>query len=112
MSLLKNMIVLWYGAIVDIPAGWVLCDGNNGTPDLRDLFIIGAGGSYPVNDTGGASEHAHNFTTDGHTHTLGGGPPNQIAAGTGQILPATDSGTTDQKNHLPPYYALAYIMKT
>lgn len=40
-----NIIVLWSGAIVDIPAGWALCDGNNNTPDLRDKFIIGAGGA-------------------------------------------------------------------
>lgn len=46
-----NMIVIWSGAIVDIPAGWALCDGNNGTPDLRNKFIIGAGDTYAVNDT-------------------------------------------------------------
>lgn len=43
---MKNIIVLWSGAIADIPAGWALCDGNNTTPDLRDRFIVGAGGAY------------------------------------------------------------------
>lgn len=112
MSLLKNMIVLWSGAIVDIPDGWVICDGTHGTPDLRDRFIIGAGDTYNPDDTGGASTHTHDFTTDGHTHNTAAGPPNVVQAGTGAIISNTDSGTTDPKNHLPPYYALAYIMKT
>lgn len=46
-----GIIVLWYGAIVDIPAGWQLCDGTNGTPDLRNKFIAGAGDTYAVDDT-------------------------------------------------------------
>ena len=47
---MKNIIVIWSGAIVDIPTGWALCDGNNETPDLRDRFVIGAGGSYNPGD--------------------------------------------------------------
>jgi len=43
---LKGIIVIWGGAIVDIPAGWGLCDGSNGKPDLRDRFVIGAGSTY------------------------------------------------------------------
>lgn len=48
---MRHMIVIWSGAIVDIPAGWVLCDGNNDTPDLRGCFIIGAGGVFNPNGT-------------------------------------------------------------
>jgi len=48
---MKGIICLWGGAIVDIPAGWHLCDGNAGTPDLRDKFVIGAGSSYSPDDT-------------------------------------------------------------
>lgn len=48
---MKNIIVFWSGAIADIPAGWALCDGNNGTPDLTDKFIIGAGSSFNPGDT-------------------------------------------------------------
>lgn len=44
------MIVIWSGAIVDIPAGWVLCDGNNDTPDLRGKVVIGAGGAWNVDE--------------------------------------------------------------
>lgn len=48
---MKNIIVLWSGAIVDIPAGWALCDGNNGTPNLQDKFVIGAGDTFAVGGT-------------------------------------------------------------
>ena len=51
-----GVIVMWSGAINDIPVGWALCDGSNGTPDLRDRFIVGAGGSYNVGNTGGMKE--------------------------------------------------------
>lgn len=46
-----NMIVLWAGTSLSIPTGWHLCDGTNGTPDLRDQFIVGGGGSLPTNGT-------------------------------------------------------------
>ena len=45
---LTNMIVMWHGLSTAIPAGWALCDGTSGTPDLRDQFIVGGGGSLPV----------------------------------------------------------------
>jgi microcystin-dependent protein len=48
-------IIMWSGSINDIPVGWALCDGRNGTPDLRDRFIVGAGGSYNVGNTGGSN---------------------------------------------------------
>lgn len=46
-------IIMWSGAIVDIPTGWAICDGSNGTPDLRDRFIMGAGKNYGVGNKGG-----------------------------------------------------------
>jgi hypothetical protein len=72
-------ILLWSGSIGSIPAGYVLCNGNNGTPDLRDRFIVGAGSTYAVNATGGSADsilptHTHAATsvvTDpGHFHTI------------------------------------------
>ncbi len=42
------MIVIWYGTTLTVPSGWALCDGTNNTPDLRDKFIVGGGGSLPV----------------------------------------------------------------
>ena len=74
-------ILLWSGSIGSIPAGYVLCNGNNGTPDLRDRFIVGAGSTYAVNATGGSADSivvSHNHTatstsvvTDpGHAHDV------------------------------------------
>jgi len=56
---MKGIAVLWGGAIADIPAGWSLCDGTNGTPDYRNKIIIGAGDVYAVDE-----EFATNVTAD------------------------------------------------
>lgn len=50
----RGLIVMWSGAIVDIPTGWLLCNGSNGTPDLRNKFVLGAGSNYGVGATGGS----------------------------------------------------------
>lgn len=108
-----GIIVLWYGSIASIPDGWILCDGAGGSPDLRDKFIVGAGSTYAVDATGGNVNHNHTFTGDGHTHDFVSGP--DIAAGTTfdkTVLISNAFGTTDNGNGLPPYHALAYIMKT
>lgn len=47
-------IIMWSGSIASIPTGWYLCDGTNSTPDLRNRFIVGAGSTYAVADTGGS----------------------------------------------------------
>jgi len=112
-ALARGVILLWAGQVHLIPDGFVICDGNNGTPDLTDRFIVGAGDAYDPDDTGGATFHTHDFTGDGHDHDLVGGP--NIAAGanfdstTGETAV---TGTTNPTFALPPYYALAYIMKT
>ena len=73
-------IIMWSGLIASIPTGWNLCDGTNGTPDLRDRFIVGAGSSYDRNDTGGADSvqltenempsHNHSMDSAGsHSHS-------------------------------------------
>ncbi|MEM1191741.1 MAG: hypothetical protein AAGI72_24660 [Pseudomonadota bacterium] len=49
-----GVIIIWSGAIADIPAGWVLCNGLNGTPDLTDRFVIGAGDTFPVGQNAGS----------------------------------------------------------
>jgi hypothetical protein len=46
-------IMMWSGSIGSIPAGYVICNGSSGTPDLRDYFIVGAGNSFAVGNTGG-----------------------------------------------------------
>jgi len=77
-SVPRGVIVMWSGSIATIPSGWALCDGANGTPDLRDRFVVGAGSSYSVGATGGENihtltvaempSHNHTYTDPGHTH--------------------------------------------
>lgn len=65
-------ILLWSGSTSNIPSGWHLCDGQAGTPDLRDRFVVGAGNTYSVGKTGG--EAAHTLTTaelPSHSHGSG-----------------------------------------
>ena len=54
-AFVTGMILLWYGDTSNIPGGWVLCDGNNSTPDLRDRFVMGAGNNFNPGDTGGSN---------------------------------------------------------
>jgi hypothetical protein len=64
-SLPTGCILLWSGSIGSIPAGFALCNGLNGTPDLRDRFVVGAGSTYAVDATGGSA----NAIVVSHTHT-------------------------------------------
>lgn len=119
---LRGVIVMWSGAIAEVPPGWGLCDGTQGTPDLRDRFVVGArvdvGGVAKCSltevptQTGGSVTHTHTFTTDGHLHgTKSGGPFNGTDP-TLDIVKEKDRGTTDGPDKVPvPYFALAFIMK-
>ena len=79
----SGVIALWSGSIGSIPAGWYLCNGSNGTPDLRDRFVVGAGSTYAVDATGGSANaivvsHSHTasssstsvVTDPGHNHSI------------------------------------------
>jgi len=112
--MISGGILLWSGAIVDIPSGFVLCNGANGTPDLRDKFVVGAGSTYNPADTGGSAGQTHTFTGDGHEHTqsLSPGGPAYGDAPDYKIDSTAVTGTTDNADNRPPYYSLAYIMKT
>ena len=37
----KGAVIMWHGEVNDIPDGWAICNGENGTPDLRNRFIVG-----------------------------------------------------------------------
>lgn len=111
-ALLEGTIIIWSGSVVNIPAGWHLCDGTAGTPNLQDKFVIGAGDTYNPADAGGDIDHTHTFTANTHFHELELGAG--ISAG-GNHLTITSavapSGESDSMSTPPPYYALAYIMK-
>jgi len=65
-------IIMWSGSIATIPVGWALCDGTNGTPDLRDRFVVGAGTTYAPGNTGGANTVALSTAElPSHTHSDG-----------------------------------------
>ncbi len=95
----SGVICMWAGSIYSIPSGWVLCDGNNGTPDLQDRFIVGAGRGYGVTATGGnstvsvstnvAGGHSHGGATADHALTIEQMPAHNhaITAGGGSSGP-------------------------
>jgi len=132
-SVPTGCILLWSGSLGSVPSGFVLCDGQNSTPDLRNSFIIGAGSTYAVASTGGSADsivvsHTHSITDPGHLHTgvntFPGGPntlqpgsqnfnaSGSTATATTGITATNSAGTSGTNANLPPYYALAYIMKT
>jgi hypothetical protein len=131
-----GVIVMWSGSIASIPTGWLICDGSNSTPDLRNRFIVGAGSTYSVAGTGGSADaitvsHTHTISDSGHTHgfdhgayawSLSTGATSVTANRSGGPAGVTNSATTGisinstgssgTNANLPPYYALAYIMKS
>ena len=108
-----GMIILWHGAVVDIPAGFVLCDGSNGTPDLRDKFVYSAGPTRPTGQSGGNWLHVHGFDGNGHTHGIGAGNFIDIGTNWHNVTESgVATGVTDSAQVLPPYHSLSYIMKT
>lgn len=117
-----GMIVMWSGSIASIPSGWALCNGANGTPDLRNRFIVGAGDTYNVATSGGALQHNHPVTVDAASTgiTIGittanvngdGDPPAALTSATPNDPQHTHTASSSNAGHLPPYFALAYIMK-
>ena len=57
----KGTIIMWSGS--DIPKGWVLCNGMNGTPNLSGRFVMGYSSScnHVIGDGGGSHKHVHNI---------------------------------------------------
>jgi microcystin-dependent protein len=129
-------IIMWSGTIAAIPTGWALCDGNNGTPNLVNRFVMAAGNLYGVGEFGGATSnrltpmnippHKHTIPQSYNANQGGGstityvgmGQPPQISPGNASIYNSDNVLQTAQGNNpeqfsiLNPYYALAYIMRT
>jgi microcystin-dependent protein len=96
-----GVITLWSGAISAIPSGWVLCNGSNSTPDLRDRFVVGAGTTYAVNATGGANTVTLDATMiPAHTHTVSAsGTTSGQSAGHTHTFSGTSSGQSVTHTH-------------
>jgi len=143
----SGVIVMWSGTIATVPTGWYLCDGQNGTPNLLDRFIVGAGNLYSMNDTGGSSDavvvshtHTGSTATGGvHSHSWSGSRqqagvddgnnqrqfskgdnggsdtvtrPTTTHDGHVHAMSLDNTGVSGTNANLPPYFALAYIMKS
>jgi microcystin-dependent protein len=143
----SGVIVMWSGTIATVPTGWYLCDGQNGTPNLLDRFIVGAGNLYSMNDTGGSSDavvvsHTHTGSTatgGAHSHSWSGSRqqagvddgnnqrqfskgdnggsdtvtrPTTTHDGHVHAMSLDNTGVSGTNANLPPYFALAYIMKS
>lgn len=122
-------IIMWSGSIATIPTGWALCDGGNGTPDLKDRFVVGAtqddGGQAKTTikgslmQTGG--EHQHTLTIaeiPKHHHSYQHHPTWRFSGdsewgGKGNIsnYNTGDTGGDQPHENCPPFFALAFIMK-
>jgi microcystin-dependent protein len=121
-SVPKGAIIMWSGLETDLPSGWAICDGTQGTPNLRNRFIVGSGvgSDNPVGSTGGAASmtlsvanmpsHSHGATASisgnisgttseagAHTH-----PHNANICAAGHIIQGGSQGTT-------PLYSAATI---
>ena len=146
----SGLIAIWSGSLGSVPSGWVICDGTNSTPDLRNSFILGAGNTYAVGATGGSTDAivvSHTHTATAATTSLTGtittlGNRSGFSGGTGIVTPSgstgsaanqtgvnvpdtltidashthsvtnSSTGTSGSGANMPPYYALAYIMKS
>jgi len=109
---------MWSGTLATIPSGWILCDGTNSTPDLRNRFIYGVSSGENPGAYAGSINHTHyvdpaSISTQQPSNTQlvasGGG----VEAGHRYHTHTVDIPSTQSKaeQHLPPYYKLAYIMK-
>lgn len=124
-------IILWSGAKNDIPDGWALCDGQsyNGhaTPNLRDRFVVGAGGAYAVGATGGEATHTltkEEMPSHNHSYQFKGADlkgswddDNYFYNQSGEYSKNSNTKWTDSTGggraheNRPPFYALCYIMR-
>ena len=148
-----GLIVMWAGTIETIPKGWVLCNGSNGTPDLREKFVRGVLHGANPGSSGGRLSHNHSYTDiPRHNHTLSvegyshnhyyyinpydgaydglfgvayvlsppEGQPDITTGFEDTEVPhthninevGTDNCTTQETDHLPPYFKIAFIMNT
>ena len=143
LSFPSGFILIWYppdtkNSTLDlvantVPAGWAICDGKNGTPDLRGRFVLMAQDTIPlvnvppgatihsIGQTGGKEKHAlTEAEMPAHSHTTGlswggnGGNLRFLQYGIGYndgIQSTSSKGGSNPHEIMPPYYTLIYLMK-
>ena len=121
-----GVIAMWSGLKANIPVAWYLCDGTNGTPDLRSKFICSIGAADEPGGTGGSETLTHAGSAVGdHTNVavpgtvtgavkIGTSASNAAAQTHTHTIASITHSVTQPNNHTgvkPPYYTLAFIMK-
>ena len=137
----KNSIMVWSGVLADIPIGWQLCDGTQGTPNLLDKFVRSVntnttdpgatgGESTHVLTTAELAAHSHGVTESSHTHTHNRDKAESVTTdvfinkrgGAASGAPISDSsslgapsvgstGSGTAHENKPVFFELAYIMR-
>lgn len=123
-SLPIGAVILWAGTLETIPTGWHLCNGEDGTIDLRGMFALGAGGAYSLGDEGGSEEVTLDVSQiPSHNHvilTISGYGSNsnpalqtksQVSSGSVSTYNTERVGASQPHPNMPPYKALYYIQK-
>ena len=127
----RGIIIPYFNTLKNLPSDWLVCDGTNGTPDLRNRFVIGAGRNYGFKSTGGEKtvtlnrqtipNHSHNL----FSHNPGFGCGDSSSVGITAGFPSRDgwpdyrsyvsnhdkNRKTEPHNNMPPYYSMFYIMR-
>ena len=94
MELPLGAIIMWYKSLAEIPAGWIICDGNDGTPDLRGKYVVGVSADGSLVPTGNATHVHTNSSTvggGGHVHDVTGS-----IGGTVAQIDVSDIGSGNQ----------------
>ncbi|MDR0763276.1 MAG: hypothetical protein LBF01_02115 [Bacteroidales bacterium] len=129
-------IILWSGSTTSLPSGWALCDGTNGTPNLKGRFVVGYDAATTDYNSVGKTGGSANVTLTvnqipSHSHKIGEGRINNAKNNSDAGATVTyqksngmgnnarvgdtyswDTGEGQAHENRPPYYVLAYIMRT
>lgn len=116
-------IVVWSGTAENVPEGWSICNGENGTLDLRDKFVLAAGDGHEVGETGGSEEVT--LTIDqmpqhDHRVNVGTNRTNDMVSAVYRTnvnelrteFRSGYAGSSQPHPNMPPYYTALYIQKT